>query len=270
MTIRIIEKPEFVDSIGGDNPRQVYHFKVIGTQSASTAEAYASNHFGPFVSTIDGILFRGEPSSRAVAYNHFDVDLEYIARKKDIGTWEWDFDGAGGTEHVTHCLEDEVGYALSGTAPSQNRVIGKDKNGNITGVDVPAQAGTLVINFHHPAGVFSLPYLKYLNSLANYVNSDPWLVWAAGEARFRHVRGRGGSDYKSSASYTFEISPNKSNFVVGGVTVTTKQGWDVAWTIDEPVEETVGSDLHPAVETKYVYVGKVSPRISFASAFGIS
>ncbi len=266
---QLIRDPQHVDGNSGENPKRVYHYKVRDTISPSVAVTLAMNDLGPYVDAgADGILYRGDPTFTQANYNTFDVYIEYIQRKKDIGSWDVEFDGTGATEHVIYSLSPVTRYPTA--YQNNNYIIGRDKSGNIAGVDVPAQSGQLTVTFNHPVGVMTMGYAKYLSSLTNYVNSDTWLGFAPGEARFKGPRTKVSSDQKVSATYNFEYQPNKSNFTVGAITVTSKEGWDPAWVQDKDALDTVGGVNRGISEPEFVYVGRVSPRISFATAFGFS
>src|SRR5690349_15130058 len=102
---RLIRKLNHIDE-SGDPIRRVYHYRVYGTSAPSTAIALVEGALGPTIITPRGTLFRGKPDCRQVHYNQFDVDLEYLTRPKDIGTWFWELDGQEVTENTKTSLEE--------------------------------------------------------------------------------------------------------------------------------------------------------------------
>lgn len=266
MAAEVFRKPEHVSSEGTVRPVRKYYFGVKGTVNESEARAAVSNYYGPFQNTVFGVLYRGDINLQQVAYNVWDVDIEYIRRPKDIGTWTAELDSTGGTEHITHSLATVASYPV-GTAPTFKQAIGVEHD-EIKGIDIPAAAGRLTIEFNHPSGIFNLSYGKYLSDLVNYVNSGPWYNWIRGEVRFLGARGHISSDQQSTATYLFEISRTRFNFAVGDITVLEKEGWDAAWTLNQRGVESASGVTYPVVKPQFVYIERVSPRIDFRTAFG--
>lgn len=267
--VYIYEKTRFVDDTeNGNEFRRVYHFGVGDTQLASVAHSLASTYLGPVIVHPQGVLFRSDVNVTSTAYNQFDVDVTYSRRPSDAGEWSWEMDGTGRTEHITHSLETIAKYPTA-TAPDYQQAIGFDKE-EIHGADVIKPSAKLTIRFVHPSGFMTIAYANYLSLLAGYVNSQPWLVWDAGEVRFLGPRASDGSQAKSEATYQFEIERNRSGFAVGTVTGITKKGWHYSWTKSKLATVTAGGDTYPAKIPQFVYVERVSEEINFATAFGIS
>lgn len=265
----VIEKTSHVDdSKSGNEFRRTYHFGVGDTQAASVAYSIGHNYYGPNIVTPYGVLFRSDVRVTSTAYNQFDVDVDYTRRPTDIGSWSWEMDGTGRTEHITHSLETVAKYPTA-TAPDYKNAIGFDKE-EIHGTDVIKPSAKLTIRFTHPQGFMTIAYANYLSLLAGYVNSQPWLVWDAGEVRFMGPRVSDGSQSQSESIYQYEIERNRTGFAVGDVTGITKKGWHYAWTKSKLATATVGGDTYPAKVPQFVYVERVSEEIDFATAFGIS
>lgn len=267
---RVIEKPDFVDE-SGDPIHRTYHFQVINTTSPALAKSLVESYFGPVISTPYGILFRSSADCQSSRYNGFDVDIEYITRQKDIGTWEWDGDGNGVMQHITHSLETVQKYPTATAKPS-NRCIGRNRiTGEIKGTDVLLPGGaTFAVTFTHPSGVMTLQYFKYLCDLIGYVNDAPFLVWNAGEVKFAKPRCKGGSQTQSVCVYEFHIQRNRTNFAIDTITGIDKDGWDVIHVENKQTEETVGGVKWPASKPEFAWVERVAYRINFSTAFGIS
>lgn len=271
------EKPAFVTE-GGDPglPKRTYHFGVKQCATASAARALVENWFGDTISTPYGVLYRGQAQINQVAYNLWDVDLDYTSRVITPGQWTWDFDGTGVTEHITHSLETIACYP-DGTPPSSGSAKGPNyknaigwRNGEIVGADVIRPATKFTITATYPAGTFTLAYAKALGAYAGYMNSAAWLVWAAGEVRFLGPRVQDGSQTQSQATLQFEVSPNVTGLTVGAVTGVAKAGWDIAWVKTKKATATADGITYPVDVPEFVYVERVNLTANFASVFGIS
>ena len=264
----IVEKTSFVDASGnGDEFRRTHHYQIRGTQSASAAWQIGANELGPVISTAEGTLFLSDVNVTSSAYNIFDVDVTYTRRKKEVGSWRWEMDGTGRSEHITHSLETISSFPTA--APDYQNAIGFDK-GEISGTDVIRPSAKLSIIFTHPPGFMTIQYANYLSLLAGYVNSNPWLVWGAGEVRFLGPRCTDGSQTQSEAAYSFEIERTRTNFAIGNITGITKKGWHFAWVKSKLATATAGGATYATKVPQFVKIERVQEEIDFATAFGIS
>lgn len=66
--------------------------------------------------------------------------------------------------------------------------------------------------------------------LTGKTNDAAWRGFAAGEVLFQGVSGsyRSGDDVVE-LTFRFAASPNRTNINVGGITVSSKKGWDYMW-----------------------------------------
>lgn len=262
----LFRKPAHITGSGTDEPQRTYHYGVSGTISESTVRSLVAADLGPYILTPLGMYYRGEINCEQIAYNLWDADITYTRRPKDIGSFTWDLDGSGTTEHITHSLETIASYP-AGTAPSFNNAIGVEQE-NIAGVDVIRPAARFTVQFTHPAGVLTLAYANYLAGLVGYVNSDAFFSWAAGEVRFAGVRANDGTQTQGSATYTFDISPNVTGLTVGTITGIDKKGWEVAWVKNKQSTASGGGTTYHVMIPQFVYVERVSYTTAFQTAFG--
>ena len=265
MAAEIWEKTEFVDAFGPIDARRVYHFGVKGTQSESVARMLTSTYFGPVISTTFGTLFRGQITTTSTAFNMWDCDIEYLMRPADIGTFTWSGDGTGEVSHITHSLET-VSYPV-GTAPDFKGGIGFDGK-EFQGVDDIVPAGQLQITFNHPAGVMTMAYFRYLQSITGYVNSGPFFNWAAGEVRFLGPICSDGSVTDAQAIYNFKLESNVTNLTVGTITGINKLGHNVLWIHYLSDTSTVDGVTYPVRIPQFVYVERVASTVDFRTALG--
>lgn len=273
----VFEKPAFVTESGDAGlPKRTYHFGVKQCVTASAARLLVESYFGPTISTPFGVLFAGTPQVNQVAYNLWDVDLEYTSRVIQAGQWTWDFDGTGTTQHITHSLETIACYP-DGTPPSSGSAKGPNyqnaigwNNGEIVGADVIVPATKLTITATYPAGTFTLAFAKALGDYAGYMNSVAWLVWQACEVRFLGPRVQDGSQTQSQAVLQFEVSRNVTGLTVGAVTGIAKAGWDIAWTKTKQATAVADSITWPVTVPEFVYIERVCRTVNFATLLGIS
>lgn len=261
----IFRKPAHVSSSGDDDPLRTYHFGVKGTVNESTVRSLVANYLGPIIATPLGVFFRGEITCDQIAYDLWDADIRYTRRPKDLGSFTWDLDGSGVTEHITTSLATRE-YPV-GVAPTYNNLIGVGTD-EITGVDVLRPSTRFSVSFTHPAGVLTLPYADYLSSLVGYVNSGPFFNWSAGEVRFSGVRANDGTQTQGSATYEFDIRRNITGLTIGTLTGIRKDGWEELWVHSVRTTKTVAGEIYPVRIPLFVYVERVAETIDFQASFG--
>ena len=179
----------------------------------------------PTYGTPWGTLFW---NSVQIHENYYALDysfsVTYGKNDKAAGAYQITVDQSGGTVHVT------AGTRIGVYGPAADRkdnfgLIGADGD-KVTGVDIPVEETKLTVMFRHPERVLNAAYIKNIGRLVGYPNNATFLTYAAGEVLYL-----GGNftetDTEASASYSFAISYNRTNFDVGGITVGEKKGWDV-------------------------------------------
>jgi hypothetical protein len=173
-------------------------------------------------------------------------------------------DQTGGTINVP------AGTRIAGFGPSDDAVdndglIGVGGNGEIAGVDIPVAESKITVNFRHPQGKLNAAYVKAIGRLVGYPNSTTFLTYAPGEVLYL-----GGNftetESEATAQYSFAISYNVYNLVLGGITVTEKAGWDV---LSITYKDDVNNG-HGVRGIKYIEVIRPAGRAwqSYAAAFG--
>jgi len=165
----------------------------------------------------------------------------------------------GQTTRIIQGYGTQYKAALTGTAPDFKGLIGVSSTG-VDGVDVPIPSFDFSIDYR-----FSSVSESYLNMCANLtgsVNSTPYLGRDTGELLFLGIEGEVGmtsggaiSLSGSPISFSFSVSPNATNLVVGDFTIPFKYGWDYLWprTREETSENSV------IRKTTHVYVDRVHP-----------
>ena len=268
--VRIYTKPDHIRASGPTDYTRTHHYGVVGTISEADARSLTMAALGPVIATAYGTMFRGECRTTQTHYNQWDTEIDYLPRPTDIGTWTWTGDGTGVTEHVTHSQETIAVYPPSATALTRFKGGINWDGKEFQGADIIVPAGRLTVTFNHPAGVMTLAYFRYLQSLAGYVNSDAWLGFAAGEVRFLGPICSDGTATDAQAVYNFDLSANRTGLTVGSIGGIYKLGWHLLWLLSKDSTTTVDGKVVPSREAELVYIERMSSTIAFGLAFGFS
>jgi len=113
----------------------------------------------------------------------------------------------------------------------------------VVGVDVPFNQTRIVISYRHPQMFLNHNYLRAIGKLVGHPNNDTFLGYEPGEIAYMGGNATE-SECEASAEYTFEVSRNETNIVVGGITIEEKTGFDIIspvykWDTDEDEDENV-------------------------------
>jgi hypothetical protein len=140
---------------------------------------------------------------------------------------EWSFDTAGGTQHITQSLGTVNRYP--DTSPDCKGAIGYDGE-RVEGGDISVPVFNFSETHRFSASTVNPAYRIALYRLTGKTNDAAWRGFAAGEVLFQGVSGsyRSGDDVVE-LTFRFAASPNRTNINVGGITVSSKKGWDYMW-----------------------------------------
>lgn len=198
----------------------------------------------------------------------YEISAPYGLFKKETGAYQITVDQTGGTVHVS------AGTRIAGYGPAANEVdngglIGVEGD-QVKGVDIPVETSKISVNFRHPEGALNRDYIIKIGRLVGRPNNDTFLGYDPGEVIYL-----GGnfteSNTEATATYQFAISYNLTNFVVGGITVTEKAGWDVLSPIYKETTYTDGEGNDHAVKNlAYIEIVRPAGRswLNYAPAFG--
>ncbi len=172
------------------------------------------------------------------------------------------FDTGGGTQHITNSIATRNRYAPTGaTAPDFKGAIGYDGQ-NVAGVDVVVPVYHFSETHYMPDVQVSGAYKAKVFELTGCVNNDPFRGFSPGEVLFLGAAGtKRGTDYWE-LQFRFASLPNKTDIVIGDITVAEKKGWDYMWILYEDAEDTSAKKL--VKRPLAVYVEKVYEDKSFA------
>ena len=151
----------------------------------------------------------------------YEVSVTYSPFRRQSGTYLLRIEHAAGMAKAT--AGERI--AAYGTSPGDNE--GTIWNGEeVVGVDVPFNQTRIVISYRHPQMFLNHAYLRAVGALVGHPNNDTFLGYAPGEIAYAGGNATE-SECEASAEYSFEVSRNESNLVVGGITITTKTGFDI-------------------------------------------
>ena len=184
----------------------------------------------------------------------YQVSVTYSPFKKQTGTYLIRVEHAAGTAKATAGTRI-AGYP-SADAVDNEGVIWNGRE--VVGVDVPFNQSRIVISYRHPQMFLNHTYLRAVEPLVGHPNNDTFLGYAPGEIAYA-----GGnlaeSECEASAEYSFEVSRNETDIVVGGITIAEKTGFDVISPIYKWDTDTDGGGNTKAIRP-IDYIEIIRPR----------
>jgi hypothetical protein len=138
----------------------------------------------------------------------------------------FEFDTSGGTQHITQSLATPGRY---GQAPDNQGAIGVSQTA-VEGTDIVVP----VFNFsetHHFLDI-SWSQRREIAELTGKVNQSAFRGFSPGEVLFLGASGGRRNSFDDtpwSVTFRFAASPNRSNFAVGPINVSSKKGWEYMW-----------------------------------------
>ncbi len=152
----------------------------------------------------------------------YEISVTYSAFDSQSGTYVVRVEHAAGTAQAT-AGERQAGYPTA-DAVDNGGVIWNGQE--VVGVDVPFNQTRIVISYRHPQAFLDHAYLRAVGKLVGHPNNDTFLGYDPGEIAYT-----GGNatetQTEASAEYSFEVSRNEIDLVVGGITIAEKNGFDI-------------------------------------------
>ena len=177
---------------------------------------------------------------------NYDINVTFGKEDRQTGSYTVTYDGSGGMVNVTAGTVISVhGDDAPDNIDDASNLIGVDGD-NVRGIDIPVEALEITVQFRHPKAFLNRAYAKRVRALTGYPNNDEFLGYAPGEVRLR-APAFTESESESTASYVFEVSENRTDFEVSGITIDEKKGFDVL----DPVYETAEGDDELIKKVKY-------------------
>ena len=165
---------------------------------------------------------------------------------------EYTFETGGGSVHITQSLANVARYAAAGqTAPDFGGAIGVNGD-SIDGTDITVPVYNFTERHQLASSVVTAAYKLALFHATGKVNNATFKGLAAGEVLFLGASGAKTGIDNWEITYRFAASPNVSNLNVGGITVTSKKGWEYLWVRFRDAEDGTAKALVKRPVAAYV------------------
>jgi len=254
----------------------VRKFRVKGTLPYSGGDAFdvvASLVMGlvqttyPTYGTPMGTLYWNSIQLHESYYaQKYEISVTYSPYEKKTGTYLVRIEHAAGTAKAT-AGERIAGYPTADAVDNGGVIFNGQE---VVGVDVPFSQTRIVISYRHPEMFLNHAYLRAVGKLVGHPNDDMFLGYDPGEIAYAGGNATE-SEAEASAEYSYEVSRNEINLVVGGITIAEKKGFDVVspvykWDTDDDTGGTTKA-VHPID-----YIEIIRPRgrewLNYLSVFG--
>ncbi len=204
-----------------------------------------------------------------------ETTFKIVVQYKESGTTSseeeeqestYSFDTGGGTQHLTQSIETVGKYPSS--APDYGGAIGYDGE-KVNGVDIVQPVSNFSETHYLSDSVITTSYKKGVARITGMMNYSSFRGYDPGEVLFMGASGTkkgDDSDPLWEVTFKFSVSPNRTSFKVGDITVSEKYGWDYMWVryADEVDDEKKTLVKKPTA----VYIERVY-KITKFSALGI-
>ena len=261
MVFRFRERPTSRQSTGNP-PTYTLEYVAAGTSDDFFVRAFALQATPLLVSTIHGTLYRQDLALEPQGSDIFYVRVPYAERKSEQGQFRLSFDTTGGTLLMKCAKEHVATYPNAGTYHHGGAI--NVHGDEVEGTEVIGPALKITVHFTHPAGIITLPQIKFLARITGRTNSDTFLTFAPGETLFLGASGSEGSDAPTEVGYQFAMSENLHNQIIAGINVAQKKGWDIVWfEFEKEVREGKRVKL-----PQYIHVDRVYESVPLALALG--
>ena len=233
------------------------------------------SHLARTITSMVGTLHIQDIQIQEISYGRaYLISVPYGINKGSSGSGSGSFAGAyqitndstGGTVNV------KAGRRIAGYVKSPYLMVDSEgligvEGDDVKGIDIPVEQSKITVMFRHPQGILNDAYIDRTNAIVGFPNSDRFLGRDPGEMLYK-----GGSfsetNTEGSATYNFDRSPNRTNFVVGGITVAEKKGWDVLSFHYADYVFNGGSGNVAAKRLKCLEVVRPREWVSYVTAFG--
>jgi len=220
----------------GENASVEMVYVLTGTSNDLTAKALI---VASTAETYDSLIRQSidiEPEwvDTGADDGRWNVTVRYgLKPPPEIGESAFSFDTGGGMQHVTQSLSTISSHAPAGkTASDYKGAIGVTQNGDalsVEGVDIMAPVYSFAETHYIANALVTVAYRGKLFLLTGKVCNASFKGCAAGECLFLGASGskRGADDWE--ITYKFAGSPNRTNIIIGDITVASKTGWEYLW-----------------------------------------
>lgn len=266
------------ETIDRESSRKVLKYRGIGDLPSSLPGGFSD--FSNYVGSIAMAFFNGETiqsaSGDTLYVNSIQISEERYAQvymasvefgpiNRQTGSYTLTYNGTGGTVHATAGTR-VAGYGPAGEIKNNGGLI-KVVNGEAKGINIPSPQTRLTVSYRHPGAFLNAAYLKSITELTGHYNSTTFLTYDPGEVRFSGPDATE-TESEATAQYSFEISRNRENFDVGGITIVSKKGWEILSETEKPDVDADGNAVQVLQCIEVIKdVGGLDGK-DFASIFG--
>ncbi len=242
---------------------------LVGIDAFDYVTSYALANTAKTIVTPMGQLYRQDIQLHENRYaRSYDISVPYGRKKRESGAYQITVDQTGGMVNVKAGTRIAGYVATAGDLVDNGGLIGVEGE-DVKGTEIPVEQTRITVNFRHPQGVLNPAYIKAIGQIVGYPNSDPFLGYEPGEVLYK-----GGnfteSNSEATATYNFDISFNRANIVIGGITVVEKFGWDVLSFVYRDEEFDNGTNIVPVKTLKCIEVIRPAGRewVAYQASFG--
>ncbi|KKN40960.1 hypothetical protein LCGC14_0727920 [marine sediment metagenome] len=200
------------------------------------------HQYGPTYMTPQGLLYWNSIQLHESFYAQaYEITVVFSPFNKQTGTFLLRIEHAAGTAKATAGVR-QAGYPAA-KFPAAGAEADKGNKGvifdglEVVGVDVPYNQTRIVISYRHPQMFLNHTYLRAVGKLVGHPNNDMFLGYDPGEIAYAGGNATE-SEAEASAEYSFEVSRNETDLVVGDITIATKKGFDIVSPIYQAGVET--------------------------------
>jgi hypothetical protein len=233
----------------GDTSSAMITFVVLGATGARNAldltETYIAANYAS--STYDSLPLADisviEISS---VTGHYETTATFSSEDRqepETSDIEYSFDLALDTRKVYTSLDTDASYQATGEAhkPTNNR-INVQPDGEVEGADVRIPTASFQLTWFAPDTSVTASYKQTVSETVGKINDDTFYGHAAGEVMFVGASGSKRSRDDWQLTFRFEVSPNKTDVVIGEspnqITVSTVNGWQLLWVDYKAIPDT--------------------------------
>ena len=224
-----------IQSSFSPNKRAELKFTIRG--AISEAAAYAALDSSGLAPTTFESIPRRETTIETEHFiaentdkNIFRATVSYYTKASEANDNVASFDTTGGSQHVT---QSYATTRFPSGSPDLQGAINFDGE-KVGGVDIIIPALIFTEQHYKTLSFCNDNYRKTLAEMTGTMNNGTFRGNPSGSVLFKGASGQQTivDDIKQwLVSYTFAISPNRSNFTIGGITVAQKLGWDYLWVL---------------------------------------
>jgi len=224
-----------IQSSYSPNKRAELKFTIRG--AASEAAAYAALDASGLAPAVYETIPRRETTIETEHFdssnpdtNIFRATVSYYTKTNEANDEVASFDTTGGSQHIT---QSYATTRFPSGSPDLQGAINFD-GGKVGGVDIIIPALVFTEQHYKSLAVCNDDYRKTLAEMTGTMNNATFRGNPSGSVLFKGASGQQVivNDIKQwLVSYTFAVSPNRSNFTIGGITVAQKLGWDYLWVL---------------------------------------